>query len=125
MLTDEEIIDMAANELPLNSHYKIGIIGFARAIEREVLKKLVEQEPVAEVQSKYGDPEAFGERHLHVIVDLNNFKYDTKLYAHPLPAQAVPEKMQYSDDDDGDFSHSYVNGYNDAIDAMLSASPKP
>jgi hypothetical protein len=38
-------------------------------------------------------------------------------------AAAIPEKMEYSDDDDGDFSHAYVNGWNDCINA--TAAPKP
>jgi len=43
--------------------------------------------------------------------------------ASPPQAATIPEKMEYSDDDDGDFSHAYVNGWNDCIDAM--AAPKP
>ena len=124
MLTDEEIIDMAANELPLNSHYKIGIIGFARAIECAVMKKLGKQTAVGFV---FHDEDAKGckiKAGLDILGE-TKVKAGDNLYAHPLPAQAVPEKMQYSDDDDGDFSHSYVNGYNDAIDTMLSAAPKP
>lgn len=39
--------------------------------------------PVAEVVSKHGDPEAFGEREIKVLADLRKVPYGTKLYAHP------------------------------------------
>lgn len=42
----------------------------------------------------------------------------------PQQAATIPEKMEYSDDDDGDFSHAYVNGWNDCIDAMAAAKPE-
>lgn len=38
-------------------------------------------EPVAEIVSKYGDPEAFGERELITLKDISKFPYGTKLYA--------------------------------------------
>ncbi|MGT3279369.1 hypothetical protein [Yersinia enterocolitica] len=37
--------------------------------------------PVAEVNSKYGDPEAFGERELKVLVDIQEMPYETKFYS--------------------------------------------
>lgn len=49
-----------------------------------------QQEPVAAVVSKYGDPEAFGERELAVLTDLSNAPYGTKLYAAPV-APTVPK----------------------------------
>jgi hypothetical protein len=36
--------------------------------------------PVAKVVSKYGDPEAFGEREIELLTDLSNIPYDTNLY---------------------------------------------
>jgi hypothetical protein len=49
-------------------------------------------EPVAEVVSKFGDPEAFGERELKVLIDIQKLPYGTKFYTHPapLPVQAEP-----------------------------------
>ena len=49
-------------------------------------------EPVAEIVSKYGDPEAFGERELITLKDISKFPYGTKLYAdQPAPvAVALP-----------------------------------
>ncbi len=37
--------------------------------------------PVAEVNSKYGDPEAFGERELNVLADIQKMPYQTKFYS--------------------------------------------
>ncbi|HEI6729897.1 TPA: hypothetical protein SJ159_003123 [Yersinia enterocolitica] len=37
--------------------------------------------PVAEVNSKYGDPEAFGERELKVLADIQKIPYRTKFYS--------------------------------------------
>lgn len=48
-----------------------------------------EAQPVAEVVSRYGDPEAFGERDLKVLVDLNSYPYGAKFYAAPQASEAV------------------------------------
>lgn len=48
-----------------------------------------EAQPVAEVVSRYGDPEAFGERDLKVLVDLNSYPYGAKFYAAPQASDAV------------------------------------
>lgn len=37
--------------------------------------------PVAKVNSKYGDPEAFGERELKVLADIQEMPYETKFYS--------------------------------------------
>lgn len=47
-----------------------------------------EAQPVAEVVSRYGDPEAFGERDLKVLVDLNSYPYGTKFFAAPQASEA-------------------------------------
>lgn len=60
---------------------------------RDILTELLanrEAQPVAEVVSKYGDPEAFGEREIRVLADLQKIPYDTKLFTTP-PAPAVPD----------------------------------
>lgn len=47
-------------------------------------------EPVAEIVSKFGDPEAFGERELIALKDISRFPYGTKLYAEqPAPVAVV------------------------------------
>lgn len=53
---------------------------------RQTIADMSEQQPVAEVISKYGDPEAFGERELSLLADIQKMPYDTKFYAAPQPA---------------------------------------
>ena len=50
-----------------------------------------QQESVAIVESKFGDPERFGEREIRVLADLSKIPYGTKLYAaQPAPAAVPP-----------------------------------
>lgn len=49
-----------------------------------------DQEPVAEIVSAHGDPEAFGERELVARTDIQKFPYGTKLYS-ALSAQVQDE----------------------------------
>ena len=51
----------------------------------------IDSEPVAEVVSIYGDPEAFGEREIRPLVGIQQMPYGTKLYRHAQPAPVVPE----------------------------------
>lgn len=37
--------------------------------------------PVAEVVSKFGDPESFGERDLKILIDIQNLPYSAKFYS--------------------------------------------
>lgn len=46
-------------------------------------------EPVAEVVSKHGDPEAFGEREIALLVDIQKLPYGAKFYAAPVPQEAA------------------------------------
>lgn len=82
-----------------------------------------EQEPVAKVVSKFGDPEAFGERELEVLVDIQKLPYNTLFYGHPAPVPAVPakwpEKLTWSHHDD--LTQAEVLAWNNAIDACRSA----
>ena len=49
-------------------------------------------EPVAEIVSKFGDPEAFGERELITLKDISRYPYGTKLYVEqPAPVAVVPD----------------------------------
>ena len=52
--------------------------------QREALKKLA---PVAEVVSKFGDPEAFGEREINLLIDLRCVPYGTQLFTAAKPAE--------------------------------------
>ncbi|MEA4602257.1 hypothetical protein VBQ46_02055 [Klebsiella pneumoniae] len=48
----------------------------------EHLLATMDSEPVAEVVSIYGDPEAFGEREIRPLVGIQQMPYGTKLYRH-------------------------------------------
>ncbi len=53
----------------------------------------MDSEPVAEVVSIYGDPEAFGEREIRPLVGIQQMPYGTKLYRHAQPAPVVPKSI--------------------------------
>lgn len=61
---------------------------------QERRKAAMDSEPVAEVVSIYGDPEAFGEREIRSLVGIQQMPYGTKLYRH---AQPAPEKYNIGD----------------------------
>lgn len=51
---------------------------------------------VAEIRSMHGDPEAFGEREIKALVDIQRMPYGTKLYAaqvqrKPLTAEQLDD----------------------------------
>nr|UVM90467.1 MAG: protein of unknown function DUF551 [Bacteriophage sp.] len=66
-----------------------------RQLEALIRQSLAEMdgEPVAEVVSIYGDPEAFGEREIRPLVGIQQMPYGTKLYRHVQPAPVVPEDV--------------------------------
>ena len=47
------------------------------------LRAKPEGEPVARIVSAHGDPEAFGERRLEALKDLQGYPYNTPLYTRP------------------------------------------
>lgn len=49
----------------------------------------MDSEPVAEVVSIYGDPEAFGEREIRPLVGIQQMPYGTKLYHHVQPVVEI------------------------------------
>ena len=53
----------------------------------------MDSEPVAEVVSIYGDPEAFGEREIRPLIGIQQMPYGTKLYRHAQPAPVVPDDV--------------------------------
>lgn len=55
---------------------------YAPAELQERRKAAMDNEPVAEVVSIYGDPEAFGEREIRPLVGIQQMPYGTKLYRH-------------------------------------------
>ena len=75
-----------------------GINAAGKQVVRHALVELQERrkadrEPVAEVVSIYGDPEAFGEREIRPLVGIQQMPYGTKLYRHAQPAPVAPEEM--------------------------------
>ncbi|EOX6850204.1 DUF3850 domain-containing protein [Klebsiella quasipneumoniae] len=61
-------------------------------------RRKADSEPVAEVVSIYGDPEAFGEREIRPLIGIQQMPYGTKLYRHAQPAPVVPvtDAMAYA-----------------------------
>ena len=59
-----------------------------RNIALSALSAQVQDVAVAEIVSAHGDPEAFGERELVALIDIQKFPYRTKLYA------AAPAKQE-------------------------------
>ncbi|WP_228285032.1 hypothetical protein [Klebsiella pneumoniae] len=86
-------------------------------------------EPVAEVVSIYGDPEAFGEREIRPLVGIQQMPYGTKLYRHAQPVPVVPKEMtagiavKYWEGGRGSIE-SFVAGYNFCRAAILAAAPQ-
>lgn len=90
----------------------------------------MDSEPVAEVVSIYGDPEAFGAREIRPLVGIQQMPYGTKLYRHAQPAPVVPDA--YVRDESG---RMMLNGvcepkigfgtdWNACRAAMLKAQPQ-
>lgn len=63
----------------------------------KMLLATMNSEPIAEVVSIYGDPEAFGEREIKPLVGIQQIPYGTKLYLHtqrPVVPDDVLEALQ-------------------------------
>lgn len=126
MLTDEEIKDIMSNH-PSNDYD--GIFDLCKDIERAVLAKAAEQEPVA-VMGNNGRVQAKCE-----FSGIDSFlkccRNNTPFYAHQLPAQAIPEGWRLVPIEP---THEMVDAYKSnssaghlseiGYKAMLSASPK-
>ncbi|MCE5368461.1 DUF551 domain-containing protein [Klebsiella oxytoca] len=81
-------------------------------------------EPVAEVVSIYGDPEAFGEREIRPLVGIQQMPYGTKLYRHAQQPVVSPEltkdmEMEYFLRDD--WKGTFRSGWEACRAAMLQA----
>ena len=69
------------------------IHGVTLAALRELQeRRKADSEPVAEVVSIYGDPEAFGEREIRPLVGIQQMPYGTPLYRHA-QQPVVPDEM--------------------------------
>lgn len=94
-ITREQLIKKAQEQIEFCRHTKITGEGRAHvnqcAALFEIALAAMNGEPVAEVVSIYGDPEAFGEREIRPLVGIQQMPYGTKLYRHAQPAPVVPE----------------------------------
>lgn len=78
-----------------------GINAAGKQVVRHALVEIQERrkadrEPVAEVVSIYGDPEAFGEREIRPLVGIQQMPYGTKLYRHAQPVPAVSADLLHT-----------------------------
>lgn len=79
-LTREENVQAVFD---LKAGYTLGLadVEILKRVARMALAAM-DSEPVAEVVSIYGDPEAFGEREIRPLVGIQQMPYGTKLYRH-------------------------------------------
>lgn len=103
--------------------------GESKALARMALAAM-DSEPVAEVVSIYGDPEAFGEREIRPLVGIQQMPYGTKLYRHAHPAPVVPEEKPIPNTlsmyaVDAVAAIAEVKGWNACRAAMLQAGNSP
>lgn len=92
-LTREERVQ-ALYDLKVGQVLSLADIENVKMLSRMALAAM-SSEPVAEVVSIYGDPEAFGEREIRPLVGIQQMPYGTKLYRHAQPAPVVPEEKAY------------------------------
>lgn len=82
-ITDERLAELVAfKPLPgtdINSATRDEWMAMAAELQE---RRKADSEPVAEVVSIYGDPEAFGEREIRPLVGIQQMPYGTKLYRH-------------------------------------------
>lgn len=78
-ITRERLQELAAGQSGFN--LRTATYEESQELARMALAAL-DSEPVAEVVSIYGDPEAFGEREIRPLVGIQQMPYGTKLYRH-------------------------------------------
>lgn len=113
-----------------------GINAAGKQVVRHALVEIQERrkadrEPVAEVVSIYGDPEAFGEREIRPLVGIQQMPYGTKLYRHA-QQPVVPDEMTIRDACKfvqdmrlfDDVSVIVMRTWNACRAAMLAAAPQ-
>lgn len=116
----------------LKAGYTLGLadIEILKRVARMALAAM-DSEPVAEVVSIYGDPEAFGEREIRPLIGIQQMPYGTKLYRHA-QQPVVPEEMTIMDACKfvqdmrlfDDVSVIVMRTWNACRAAMLAAAPQ-
>lgn len=102
----------------------------------QIVLAAMDSEPVAEVVSIYGDPEAFGEREIRPLVGIQQMPYGTNLYRHAqqpvvpdeITSASAPEVFEIAAEAErlglrGTYA-SYAVGWNACRAAMLAAAPQ-
>lgn len=89
-ITRERLQELAAGQSGFN--LRTATYEESQELARMALAAL-DSEPVAEVVSIYGDPEAFGEREIRPLVGIQQMPYGTKLYRHAQPALVIPSEL--------------------------------
>lgn len=94
-ITDERVISVierlehyASNLKWTNVRGAQDLLTAADGLRELQERRKADSEPVAEVVSIYGDPEAFVEREIRPLVGIQQMPYGTKLYRHAQPAPA-------------------------------------
>ncbi|WP_260466595.1 hypothetical protein [Klebsiella pneumoniae] len=99
-ITREQLIKKAQEQIEFCRHTKITGEGRAHvnqcAALFEIALAAMDSEPVAEVVSIYGDPEAFGEREIRPLVGIQQMPYGTKLYRHAQQAPVVSADLLHT-----------------------------
>jgi hypothetical protein len=91
----EEMIKSAVNSSgPLPPDEKFSqLVSALRELQE---RRKADSEPVAEVVSIYGDPEAFGEREIRPLVGIQQMPYGTKLYRHAQPVLEIEREPVFT-----------------------------
>lgn len=89
-ITRERLEELASGQSGFN--LRIATLEESQQLARMALAAM-DGEPVAEVVSIYGDPEAFGEREIRSLVGIQQMPYGTKLYRHAQPTPVVPDDV--------------------------------
>ncbi|MDL5478934.1 hypothetical protein QSI24_06915 [Klebsiella quasipneumoniae] len=108
----------------LKAGYRLGFadIEILKRVARMALAAM-DSEPVAEVVSIYGDPEAFGEREIRPLVGIQQMPYGTKLYRHA-QQPVVPDDLAKAfisaieKEQDRLFGEDYLMDSKDCIDVI-------
>lgn len=130
-ITDERLAELVAfKPLPgtdINSATRDEWMSMAAELQ-ERRKAAMDSEPVAEVVSMFGDPEAFGEREIKLLVGIQNMPYGTKLYRHAQPGSVVDnEPYGFTDGDRRGmiYEPQYADRLNSPLPVYRHAQPAP
>lgn len=107
-----------------------GLKGLVYQVVRDYAKPAAQPqgEPVARIDGMYGDPEAFAEREIRALCDVNKLKIGTLLYTEqPAPVEVECTEEMYKAfvnvmNDSNNGSETYKDVVKNAIEAAIAAS---